>query len=308
MPWQPNGTFLRVNPDYSATPQGDLWGQDLESTPSIKIIATRHDFHDQDLGDGIAACVNLDGLNAMRANLNMGSFKIINGNSATDPDDVPNYDQVAGSMSFDDGLRELSLFDRGTGLIDTVTIPSGTGGGGEGTVSSITLGAGLTGAANPITTVGDIALEFLQAGQTYQNGIQAIVIDDYGRVTQVTTGTGAAGDPDQSLTKDQGFTNAVKIGITKTDAGTQEVQINAAFGGASGKAGVMTRDQVDELAATVRLTGDQSIDGVKGFIDQIFANNGMTLDVGLRITNIPTSAPGLSGQIWSNGGVLNIVP
>lgn len=68
MPWQITGAFVRVNPDFQGN---NVWQQDQQAT--IKIIASRHDIHDQDLADGIAACVNLDGYNSMRADLNMGS-------------------------------------------------------------------------------------------------------------------------------------------------------------------------------------------------------------------------------------------
>jgi hypothetical protein len=72
MPWKSDGTFVRINPDF----EGNVWQDDQEA--GIKVIATRHDFHDNDIAGGIADCLNLDGLNAMRADLNMGGFKIYN--------------------------------------------------------------------------------------------------------------------------------------------------------------------------------------------------------------------------------------
>jgi hypothetical protein len=72
MPWQLNGTFLRINPDYD----GDVWTKDQQA--GIKVIAARHDVHDADLAAGIAKCVNIDGYNAMLANLDMGGFRITN--------------------------------------------------------------------------------------------------------------------------------------------------------------------------------------------------------------------------------------
>jgi len=73
MPWQVDGTFLRVNPSFRGP---TTWQQDQAAT--IKIIASRHDTHDQDMADGIASCLNLDGYNSMRAALNMGGFEINN--------------------------------------------------------------------------------------------------------------------------------------------------------------------------------------------------------------------------------------
>lgn len=236
MPWQLDGTFLRVNPDYSESPSGELWGKDLKSTPSIKIIASRHDWHDHDLGQGIEECLNIDGLNAMRANLDMGGFKIINTVDGTNNTDYATFGQVAGDLEFDTGTRILSLLNNNGVLIDTVNIPSGTGGGGEGTVSSITIGAGLTGSANPITTTGNIALEFLGSGQSYTGGIQTIVVDNYGRVTQVIPG--AFGDPPISI--DQNFTDQVEV---SSGNGTPGIILEAT----PSRAGVMTADMVTLL-------------------------------------------------------------
>ena len=66
MPWKAGGVFERENPDYQGA---SVWSQDQQA--SIKIIATRHDFHDEDLAQGIQACLNLNGLNAMLADLDM---------------------------------------------------------------------------------------------------------------------------------------------------------------------------------------------------------------------------------------------
>jgi hypothetical protein len=89
MPWQLDGSFLRVNPDF----QGDtVWQQDQQST--IKIIASRHDFHDEDLAVGISKSLNTDGYNAMQANLNMGSFQIKSMSPGTGGTDAVNKDQL----------------------------------------------------------------------------------------------------------------------------------------------------------------------------------------------------------------------
>ena len=89
MPWQIDGTFLRVNPDFQGT---NVWQQDQQAT--IKIIAARHDIHDQDLATGIANCLNLDGYNAMRNNLNMGGFLIRSMSPGTSGTDAVNKDQL----------------------------------------------------------------------------------------------------------------------------------------------------------------------------------------------------------------------
>lgn len=73
MPWQPDGNFLRTNNQFT----GDtVWEQDQQA--AIKIIASRHDYHDEDLAIGIENCLNLDGYNKMRADLDMNNNTIIN--------------------------------------------------------------------------------------------------------------------------------------------------------------------------------------------------------------------------------------
>jgi hypothetical protein len=275
MPWQLNGTFLRVTNNTQEQGGDKLWQQDLEA--SIKIIATRHDFHDHDLANGISQCLNLNGLNSMIANLNMGGYKIVSMASGTDPDDVPTYKQLAGSMDFDSGLRELTLFDRNGDPIDTVNIPSGSGGGGEGTVSSITVDSTLRATPNPITTTGEIGLKFLATGQTTQNGIQSITIDDYGRVTQVVGGLAGVGT-NLSTTY---FTNSVRV---NSDTGSNATILAA-----------------NSFQAGVVSTLSQVFSGDKQFNGQIFAENGLTVENGLRAVNLPTSDPAIAGVLYRTG-------
>lgn len=73
MPWRTDGTFVRENPDFDGD---DVWQQDQEA--GIKIVDFRHDYHDNDLAQGIANTLNLDGYNKMRADLDMGGFNLIN--------------------------------------------------------------------------------------------------------------------------------------------------------------------------------------------------------------------------------------
>ena len=73
MPWQPTGNFLRTNNQFTGV---TVWEQDQQA--SIKIIASRHDFHDEDLATGIEQCLNVDGYNKMLAPLDMNGFEIIN--------------------------------------------------------------------------------------------------------------------------------------------------------------------------------------------------------------------------------------
>lgn len=74
MPWDtPTKSFIRKNTDFTGS---TVWQQDQQAT--IKIIASRHDNHDEDIAGGISACLNLDGINEMRAVLGMGGYAIQN--------------------------------------------------------------------------------------------------------------------------------------------------------------------------------------------------------------------------------------
>jgi hypothetical protein len=70
MPWN-SGTFTRSNGTYSGA---NVWLDD--ETNLFDIVSGRHDTHDEDMADGVNACLNRDGENAMAANLAMGSHLI----------------------------------------------------------------------------------------------------------------------------------------------------------------------------------------------------------------------------------------
>ena len=72
MPWSA-GTFTRVDGSNTFVNDRDA---------AIKINAPDHDTHDQDLADGINACLKKDGGNAASADISMGSNKLTN---VTDP-------------------------------------------------------------------------------------------------------------------------------------------------------------------------------------------------------------------------------
>jgi hypothetical protein len=185
MPWQINGTFLRINTDFSGN---NVWQQDQQA--AIKIIASRHDTHDEDLALGIAQCVNVNGLNTMLANLDMGGFKIVNQSPGSTDADTALFGQILAhpaAGTFDDPSRELRLLREDGTPYDPIIIP-GAGGGGGGTVTQVDSGAGLVG--GPINVSGALALDSapFEPPQTYSGGISSITLNDFGQVTQVVTG------------------------------------------------------------------------------------------------------------------------
>jgi len=191
MGWQADGTVLRENPDFNGD---DVWQQDQAA--GIKIIDARHDHHDEDLALAIADCLNLDGLNAMRANLDMGGFTIINLPVGTDPGDIATLGDTITDAYWDD--PNLVLVREVGNLV--VELPIG---GGAGTVTSIEIGAGLSASpGTPITTTGTISIPS-QAGVvagTYTNA--DVTVNARGIITSIENGDPGAGtDVDLSMTQ-----------------------------------------------------------------------------------------------------------
>jgi hypothetical protein len=70
MPWS-GGSFTRTNGVHTGS---TLWVQDRDA--GTKILATRHDTHDQDLADGINDTLEKSGSNAATGNLDIGSNRL----------------------------------------------------------------------------------------------------------------------------------------------------------------------------------------------------------------------------------------
>lgn len=94
MPWS-GGSFSRTNGSNTGT---TVWQQD--EAGAVDIEADRHDTHDQDLADGINACLAKDGSNAMTGNLNL------NGNS---------FDNASAPVNFTE-TDPVDLTDAGNAL------------------------------------------------------------------------------------------------------------------------------------------------------------------------------------------------
>lgn len=77
MAWS-GGVYSRTNGVHSGS---DTWDQDKSA--GAKILASRHDTHDQDIATGINNCLTKDGQNAATANLPMGGFLHTGVGSAT---------------------------------------------------------------------------------------------------------------------------------------------------------------------------------------------------------------------------------
>lgn len=233
MPWLPDGTFFRDNSVHDGP---TVWQQDDEA--GYKIVDELHDIHDQDLAQGIEQSLNVNGFNSMLANLNMGGFTITNMEKGSTPLDAAQRGELASSLEFAEATRTLLMKNLDGDDIASVVIPDAGGGTGSGTVTSVDIGEGLTGASDPITVSGDISLETLSPSPagTYSNGIGSLAIDKHGRVLSVAS---------QAFGVDLGIIqNASNVVITNTKGNPATIPLVT-----TSLAGLMSKDDKAKLNA-----------------------------------------------------------
>jgi hypothetical protein len=266
MPWQIDGTFVRENPDFTGD---NVWQQDQEVP--IKIIAFRHDYHDEDLAQGIQQCLNITGYNAMQADLNLGDNKIINNALAVNLTDVPQYGQCAQTLRWEFSVANtLSLFNRQGNIISEVVIPTSGGGGG---ITSIQAIDGLVASPNPITLSGTIGMEQLHGTPTViSGGVGNLEFDEYGRIVSATGGIGST-----DLSTNQGDSPPVNVTLYSSSGSGAVIQAAT-----QSVAGVMTAADKAKLDNSVQSQGawTPAVDGLTMGGD----NGGWYTRVGRQVT------------------------
>lgn len=106
MPWTgPN--FIRNNGPSPIFTGANCWDDDAAA--SILIESARHDYHDQDLAQGINACLNKNGANSPIADINWGGFKITNQGAGVSTTDGATFGQTITAASLDTGTNILTL-------------------------------------------------------------------------------------------------------------------------------------------------------------------------------------------------------
>ena len=88
MPWS-GGSFTRTNGVHTGA---TLWAQDRDA--GTKILAARHDTHDQDLAGGINSTLEKSGSNAATGNLNIGSNRLTAVADGTAKTDAATVNQI----------------------------------------------------------------------------------------------------------------------------------------------------------------------------------------------------------------------
>lgn len=103
MAWS-GGTYTRTNGVYSGA---TVWFQDYSN--AVKIVYDRHDYHDQDLAQGINACLNKNGENSPTVDIDWGGFKITNLAAGSASTDSARYGQTITAASIDPSSKVLTL-------------------------------------------------------------------------------------------------------------------------------------------------------------------------------------------------------
>lgn len=144
MPWSGGGAFTRTNGFNTGA---GTWASDKAG--GIKIVAGRHDTHDQDLADGINAALAKNGENAATGNLNLGGFRFTGAGSAVADTDLATLAQVKAVLGAPAGTKLL--------FPATAAVPSGwsidtTGAYDDAAIRVRTTGSVATGGATGFTT------------------------------------------------------------------------------------------------------------------------------------------------------------
>jgi hypothetical protein len=283
---QGTGKVIRANGRNTGS---TIWDQDASAGQVIDSLG--HDVHDQRLADSISDTLHIGGYNSMQADINAGGYKIVGLAKGTDPNDGVHINQYYDSATFDEGSRVLTI-SAPDGTTMTVEIPAGVGGG---TVTQIDFGVGITSSAEPLTSTGTISLEPVapDPAGTYINGIQGIVIDQYGRVTEVTDEYGVG--VDLGLTRD-GTT------VTITNTGGADAVIPLATATLAGAMGAADKVKLDGLVQNVDLGSTSNpttvtitnTGGANATISEATGTNAgiMTVDMHNKLDALPPVNPG----------------
>lgn len=92
MPWDGAGNFTR---DNGVNTGDNAWEQDKNA--GVKIVTSRHDYHDTDIADGVDNCLTKDGQNSPTANLPMAGQKHTGAAVATANGEYVAFDQFTWS-------------------------------------------------------------------------------------------------------------------------------------------------------------------------------------------------------------------
>lgn len=297
MAWT-GSTFVRNN---SVTTGPAVWN--TQATTTEFVDAVTHDYHDQDIANGITACINKNGANTPAANIGWGGFKITGYGAASANTDVPNWGQTLGSLTLDGGTFVLTAADRTGTSITTVDLTPLSGGGGGGAPTDaqyVTLATNgtLTNERVLTGTAGRISLTDAGAGSTVTVDMVAtavtpgtyalatVTVDAYGRITSAASGSGGTG-----ITTLNG---TAPIGVTGSGA-SRTVSISAATTSAPGSLSAADKTKLDSITSGAAVASFNSRTGAV-----VPATSDYTIQQIANVTVSTSAASGTpaSGSLW----------
>ena len=246
MGWS-GGTYTRSDGVFTGT---QIWQSNRDA--GTKIVADRHDTHDQDLATGINQCLNKDGSNAATANLDAGTYKITRVGDGTAHTDAINAGQIQ------DGGLIFQATDSGSADAYAIALTPAVTAYVAGQVfhfkaantstGASTLNVNALGAKN-IKKKND---QDIAAGDIEQNAIVSVIYDGTSFQMLSQLGTSAGSMSSFTLTGDSGSNQTVEDGNTVDIAGGTGIDTVV---GATDTVTVAIDATVPQLATTNAFTG-----------------------------------------------------
>ncbi len=246
MGWS-GGTYTRSDGVFTGT---SIWQSNRDA--GTKIVADRHDTHDQDLATGINSCINKDGSNAMTGAMNMGSQKI-----SSLADGVAHTDAVNAGQIQDGGLI-FQASDTGSANTYAIALTPAVTAYVAGQVfhfkaanassGASTLNVNALGAKN-IKKKND---QDIAAGDIEQNAIVSVIYDGTSFQMLSQLGTSAGSMSSWTLSGDSGSNQTVEDGNTVDIAGGTGIDTVA---GSTDTVTISIDSTVPQLATTNAFTG-----------------------------------------------------
>ena len=246
MGWS-GGTYTRSDGVFTGT---SIWQSNRDA--GTKIVADRHDTHDQDLATGINSCINKDGSNAMTGAMNMGSQKISSLADGTAHTDGVNAGQIQ------DGGLIFQSNDTGSANTYAIALTPAVTAYVAGQVfhfkaanassGASTLNVNALGAKN-IKKKND---QDIAAGDIEQNAIVSVIYDGTSFQMLSQLGTSAGSMSSWTLSGDSGSNQTINDGNTVDIAGGTGIDTVA---GSTDTVTVSIDATVPQLATTNAFTG-----------------------------------------------------
>ena len=246
MGWS-GGTYTRSDGVFTGT---SIWQSNRDA--GTKIVADRHDTHDQDLATGINSCINKDGSNAMTGAMNMGSQKISSLADGTAHTDGVNAGQIQ------DGGLIFQSTDTGSANTYAIALTPAVTAYVAGQVfhfkaanassGASTLNVNALGAKN-IKKKND---QDIAAGDIEQNAIVSVIYDGTSFQMLSQLGTSAGSMSSWTLSGDSGSNQTVEDGNTVDIAGGTGIDTVA---GSTDTVTISIDSTVPQLATTNAFTG-----------------------------------------------------